>query len=157
MSITDEVKGIISKIEGAEHTFAAWAEKEWTAIYGEAPKIEQIADNVLKYVGPALQIAVTAEGGATAGTAVSNVVTKAQSDLIAASALITDFGPTPEAANVLASVKANLSTLLTDTGVKNPKAVKAVTNAVNSLDVLTTAVKQAVAASASPTPETPSA
>ena len=148
--MASELQLIISKIEGAEHTFAAYAEKEWAAIYGEAPKIEQVADSIIKYVGPALQIAVTAEGGAAAGTAVGTVVSKAQSDLIAASALINDFGATPNAAAVLTTVKANLSTLLTDTGVKSPTAVKAVTNAVNSLDVLTTAVKQAVAASSTP-------
>jgi hypothetical protein len=135
-----------SGIASAEHTFAAWAEKEWTKVYNEAPKLAQITDTVLKYVGPALQIAVTAEAGNAAGALVGSVVSEAQTDLTAASGLVTDFGATPTAAGVISSVASNLQGLLTDAHVTSATSVSAVTKAVSSLSALSTAISTAAAA-----------
>jgi hypothetical protein len=95
-----------------EHTFAAWAEKELVKLHNEAPKIEAIADAVLSYAGPALQIVVTAELGAPSAAVVGKVITEAQTELLAASGLIADFGATPTATSVLTSVQNNLTGVL---------------------------------------------
>src|SRR5579885_3650133 len=90
-----ETMSIFSSIENAAHSFAAWVEKEWKKLYNEAPKLEQVADTVLAYVGPALQTVVTLEAGGPAGAIVGSVIQEAQKDLTAASGLIYDFGATP--------------------------------------------------------------
>lgn len=141
---------IFTDIEKAEHTFAAWAEKELEKVYSEAPKIEQIADAVLKYAGPALQIVATAEGGSAAGQVVGSVISDAQTSLVAASGLIADAGPTPTAASIVSSVQTNLSSLLTAGHVSNPTSVALTTKVVNSLGALSTALTNAAAPAPAP-------
>lgn len=131
---------IFSKIASAEHTFAAWAEKELTKLVGAEPKIEAIADTILKYVGPALQTIVTASAGSAAGTIVGKVVTEAQSDITALSGLIYDFGATPSAASVAASIQSNLGTLLTAGHVTDTASVATVTKVTSELGALATAL-----------------
>jgi len=145
-----------SKIEGAEHSTVAWIEKELTVIEGKAPTIERVIDAGLSYIGLALQIGLTAIGDGPEAAAVGTVVAKAQSDLQAASALVSDFGPTPTAATMFASVKTNLSTLLTAAQVSNPTTVATVTKAVNEVGVLASAVQTAATAiaTAAKTPAT---
>ena len=128
--------GIIS----AEHTFAAWAEKQLAKLYTSAPAIEKIASTVLTYVGPVLKIVVTAEAGAPAGAIVSNVIEQAQSDLVVAGSLIYDFGATPSAATLIGSVASNLNGLLTAGHITNATSVANVTTAVNNLNALTQAI-----------------
>jgi hypothetical protein len=137
---------IFSKITSAVKTFASYAEKELTKLVGAAPKIEAVAATVLKYVGPALQILVSAEAGSAAGAVVGSVVQEAQRDLIAASSLIYDFGATPTVGSVIAGVSKNLGTLLTDAHVTNPSSVDVVNKIVNNLDSLAAAIPVAVAA-----------
>ena len=134
---------IFSKIASAEHTFAAWAEKELAKLFSEAPKIEQVIDTTLKYVGPVLQTIVTSEAGSAAGAAVASVIKEAQSDLTAVSGLVYDFGPTPTAASVLASVQSNLSALLTAGHISNPTNVAALTKVASELGALVAAVAPA--------------
>lgn len=138
--------GFFAKIASAVHTFAAWAEKEWTVVYSEAPKIEQIAASVLKYAGPALATVVTAEAGAPAGALVAKGIAEAQSGLLAASALIYDFGATPTVVGTINAVKSNLSTLLAAGHVSNPNSVGTVTKVVTELDNLAQAIPLATAA-----------
>lgn len=142
--------GLISEIEGAEHTFVSWAEKEWTALYKEAPEIENLADLTLQYVGPALQIAATAEAGNAAGELVGEAVKAAQTKLTAVSGLITDFGATTTAQGVLTTVSSDLSTILSTAGIKNPTTTSAITKAVSSVTTLAAAVGNAVAAAKTP-------
>jgi hypothetical protein len=137
---------LFAKIEGAEKSFAAFAEKELAKAEGEMPEIDKIADAVLTYAGGALQIAVTAEGGPVAGALVGKVVATAQSDLIAVNGLVTDFGATPTAKSLLASVTTNLAPLLAAGGVKSAKATDAVTKALSEINILAAAIPAAVAA-----------
>lgn len=136
---------IFSSIVNAEHTFAAWAEKELALLYKDAPKIEAVADTVLKYAGSALQIIVTAEAGNAAGAVVGSVVSQAQSDLTVASGLISDFGATPTAASLVSSVQSNLSGLLTASHITNSTSVSNVTKVVSSLGALATALTASAA------------
>lgn len=137
---------IITKIEGAEHTFAAYAEKEWTKLYDETPKIASVASTVLKYVGPALQMVVTAEAGAPAGAIVGSVVKEAQTDLLAASSLIYDFGASPSLSSVFSGVTGDLSALLTAGHVKSAGSVAIVNRVIQEIEVLASAVKNAITA-----------
>src|SRR5271168_1462721 len=117
-------------IENAEHSTVAWIEKELATLVGDAPTIERVVDAGLSYIGPVLEIALAAVGQTAVATVVENVVNQAENDLQAASALITDFGPTPTAASIFASVKANLGALLTAGHVASTAAVAAVNKAV---------------------------
>ena len=137
---------IFSKIDSALHTFAVYAEKELTKIYSEEPKIEAVASTVLKYVGPALQILVTAEVGAPAGAIVGSIVKEAQSDLIAVGSLIYDFGATPIAGSIIKGVSDNLGALLTAGHVTSPSSVDTVNKVLNNLNSLAAVLPVAVSA-----------
>lgn len=139
---------IFSKIASAEHTFAAWAEKELAKLYTAAPKIEQVIGTVLTYAGPALQTVVTAEAGAAAGAEVGKIVAQAQSDLIAAGSLVYDFGPSPSVSGTLTAVKDNLAALLTAGHVTSATSVATVTKVANELSTLATAITPAAAPTA---------
>lgn len=141
---------IFSAITSAEHTFAAWAEKELIKLVAVTPKVEAVAAAVLKYAGPALQIVVTAEAGSAAGTLVASVITEAQTDLIAASSLIYDFGATPSVASIIDSVVKNLAALLVAGHISNSTSVANVTKVLSSLSAVV-AVLPTVTATPAPT------
>ena len=143
---------IFSGIENIEHTFSGWAEKELGKLYGQAPKIEQVAGTVLTYVGPALQTVVSLEAGAPAGAIVGKVIQDAQSDLTAASGLVYDFGANPTIGSIIASVKTNLSALLTAGHVTNPASVAGVNQVIGELGILATAIGKTPTASPVPAP-----
>lgn len=131
---------IFSAIASAEHTFVAWAEKEWTAVYKSAPKVEQVLAAALKYAGPALQTVVSLEAGAPAGAVVGKILTDAQAGLVAASGLVYDFGATPTVGGVLSSVQSSLSGLLSAGHVTNATSVATVTKIVNEMAALVAAI-----------------
>lgn len=138
-------KSIFTGIAAAEHSTVAWLEKELAVFVKEAPAIEGVIDAGLSYVGPVLTIALDATGNEALATEAGKVIVQAQSDLKAASALVTDFGPTPTAASIFAAVEANLGALLTAGHVTNTTSVAAVTKAVTEVGVLGAAVSAAVA------------
>jgi hypothetical protein len=139
------MSSLFAKIEGAEKSTAAWIEKRLEEIEGEAPAIGKVIDASLTYITPVLQIALGATGDPAAAAVVGKVAAQAETDLSVASALVSDFGPTPTAATAFASVKTNLSALLTAGHVTSTTAVAAVTKAVNEVGVLATAVQVAAA------------
>jgi hypothetical protein len=143
MSIFTKIE---TKIVSAEHSTFAWIEKELTAIHGEAPAIEKVINAILKYVGPVLQIALVASGNPAAAAAAGLIITEAKTDLAVASALVTDFGPTPTAASAFTSVQTNLSGLLTAGHVTSTQSVAAVTKAVSEVGVIASAVQVAATA-----------
>ena len=143
---------IFKGIANVEHTFAGWAEKELAKLFKDAPKIVQVADAILTYVGPALQTIVTIEAGAPAGALIGKVIREAQSDLTAASGAIYDFGATPSAGSIINGVKNNLAALLAAGHVSNPASVANVNQVVNELDVLVTALAKVSANPPTPMP-----
>lgn len=138
---------IFSSIASAEHTFAAWAEKEWAIVYKEAPKVESVLAATLKYAGPALQTVVTAEAGGPAGAIVGKVLADAQAGLVAASGLVYDFGATPTVGGVLSAVTSNLSGLLAAGHITNATSVATVTRVVNEINTVAAVVPEIKAAS----------
>lgn len=123
-----------------EHTFAAWCEKEWTALYNKAPQIEQIADTVLKYAVGALGIAASLETGNPAIAEITEGLNTAQTGITAASGLIADFGATPTAAGILSSVATGLTGLIAAAHITNPKSVATVTKVVSETNALVSAL-----------------
>ena len=138
---------IFSNIASAAHTFAAWAEKEWTTIYKEAPKIESVLAATLKYAGPALQTVVSAEIGNPAVAIVGKVLADAQAGLVAASGLVYDFGATPTVSGVLSTVTSNLSGLLAAGHITNATSAATVTRVVNEINTVAAVVPEIKAAS----------
>lgn len=132
---------IFSDIASAEHTFAAWCEKEWTALYNAAPKLEAVADMTLKYAAGALQIAASLESSNPAIATISKVLTTATNGITAASGLIADFGASPTVSSMLSSVSSDLSGLLSAAHITNPKSVAAVTKVVGETTTLVAAIK----------------
>ena len=117
-------------------------------------------DAGLEYIGPALQIGLGALGQTAAATEVGVIVAAAQIKLKAASALVTDFGPTPTAASAFATIKTDLASILTMVDVKNPQTVATVTKSVAEVGTLATAVQTAadkITAAASGTAVAPAA
>ncbi len=141
----------------AEHSFVGFAEKEYMKLYNATPKIEHIADVAFKYCLPAISLIVGAEFGAPAGAIVASVGAEAQKDLIAASSLIYDFGPNPQASNLISGVASNLTGLLADGHITNAASVAKVTGVVNNLSLLSTAIASTVAAASAPAPATSAA
>jgi hypothetical protein len=131
---------IFSNIASAAHTFAAWVEKEWSAVYKATPGVEKILAATLKYAGPALQLVVTSEAGAAAGAIVAKVIADAQAGLLAASGLVYDFGAQPSFAGILSGIQADLGTLLSAGHVTNATNVDIVTKVVNSLNSIISAL-----------------
>jgi hypothetical protein len=123
-----------------EHSMVAWAEKELGILVKKAPAIEQVIAAGLKYAGPALQTVVTLEAGAPAGAVVGKVIADAQAGLVAASALIYDFGPNPTFGTVLDSTAANLQALLAAGHVTSDTSTKVVTTVVANLQGLSAAL-----------------
>lgn len=145
---------LFSKIANAQHSTVAWLEKELAALEGKAPTIERVIDAGLSYIGPVLQIGLTAIGDGPEAALVGTVISKAQIDLKAASAVVTDFGPNPTAASIFEAVKSNLGALLSAAQVKNATTIASVTKAVNEVGMLGSAVEtaasQIAAAAAAP-------
>ena len=151
------MSSFFEKIEGAEKSTVAWLAKTLTAIEGKEPAIAKVVDAAITYVVPVLKIALTATGDPAAALVIGEVAAQAETDLNVASALVTDFGPTPTAATAFHAVATNLGALLTAGHVKSATAVAAVTKAVNEVGTLGTAVDAAVAgiAAAASTEATP--
>jgi hypothetical protein len=139
-------KSIFTGVSNAEHSTVAWLEHAMVVFVHEAPTIEKVIDAGLSYIGPVLTLALTAAGDGPAAAIVTDAINQAHIDLHAASALVTDFGPTPTAASVFSAVEANLSALLAAGHVTNATSVAAVTKAVSEIGVLGAAVGAAVSA-----------
>jgi len=100
---------------------------------------ERVAINTLNVVSPLLTTLITLTAGAPAAALVSRVVSTVQSDLEAAARIVssvqsgTNEGAAAELENLLAGVKANLSSLLTAADVKDPETQAKVSAIVNTV------------------------
>lgn len=122
---------IFEKLKGFEHNVTNWIASTWAKVYNDAPKVEQVADTFFKYAIPAVGIALDATGNAEISMPAIAALSEAQKDLHAASALVYDFGANPQAKTIVNTVASNLSGILTDAHIKNPRSVAAVTNVVS--------------------------
>ncbi len=128
---------IFSKIEGAEHTFAAWFEGEMSKLVKVAPTFFTIADNVLAYSGPIIvtvldDIPATAAAGAEAQV----VLNQSLADITVLRGVLEDAGPTLTTKSLLTSIQANLQSLLTAEHITNPVSVALVNKVLGELAAL---------------------
>lgn len=114
---------IFDKLKDAEHTFAAWTQKELAKVLGEVPTFLQIADTTLSYAGPILQTVLAATGQSAAATEAGKIIAEAQQDVIVVRAVITDAGPVPSAAAMIQSIQDNLTGALAAGHITNPVSV----------------------------------
>jgi hypothetical protein len=135
-----------SNIAAAEHTFAAWAEKELGKLSVEAPTITKTVDTIVTYVGGVAAILAGIEGGPAASALVTSAVSAVQSGVTAISGLVADFGATPTVAAMANSLATNASALLTAAHVTNPTSVSAATKIINNLNSLAGALTGAASA-----------
>jgi hypothetical protein len=135
-----------TEVVGLEHTTMAWIEKTLAEVEGKAPGIEKIIDAGITYITPVLQIATNAAGDPALAAQIGAVSAQAKTDLAVASALVTDFGPTPTAASAFTAVQTNLGALLTAGHVKSAQSVAAVSKAMNEVGAIATAVQTAATA-----------
>lgn len=147
MSLTS----IFNEVKTAEHTFVAWAEKEFQAIEKNEPAVEKIADTALTYAKMILPTILVAEGDPVAAAIALKTMNQAQNDMTAVQGVITDVGASPTVASKIASISTNIGTLLTVGQVKDPKSAANITNVVNSLASVATAIANA----ATPPPPAP--
>ena len=119
-------------------TLFAHIKSFFTKLFGST-NWERVAVNTLAVVGPLLTTLVTLTAGAPAAALVSKIVATAQSDLQTVSSLVTavqsgtSTGAAAQLQNLLAGVKANLSSLLTAADVKDPDTQAKVSAIVNTV------------------------
>ena len=128
--------------------FGAWVAKAWTKVYSEAPKIETVADTVLSYAAPALQIILGALDPPAAAI-VGPIIAEVQKDMHVASGLIYDFGANPQAATILSGVESSLQDLLTAGHIKDPALQGKVTLVINTIGSLATSLQETLTAPSS--------
>ena len=127
---------IFSNIANAEHTFVAWAEKEWAKFEKEAPKLEKLADQSFVWAQAVLKVVLT-QVGPTSDT--GKVITEVLHDLSTASAVVYDAGANPTAGSLISDIVTNLSGLLSAGHVKDAGTLATITKVVSTLSVLVSA------------------
>jgi hypothetical protein len=110
----------------------------FTKLFGST-NWERVAVNTLAVVGPLLTTLVTLTAGAPAAALVGKIVSTAQADLQTVSSLVTTVqsgtstGAAAQLQNLLAGVKANLSSLLTAADIKDADTQAKVSAIVNTV------------------------
>lgn len=127
---------IFSKIASAEHTFAAWAEKQIAKLLGEAPTFLQIADITLSYAGPVLQTVLAGVGQTALADEAGTVIKQALSDITVVQAVIHDAGAVPTAASMLAAIQADLAEVLAAGHISDPVSAALVTKVLKEFAAL---------------------
>jgi hypothetical protein len=140
---------IVTDVEGAAKTFVGYIAKQYAAIYGKEPEIEQVVDASINYIVPALVIVMDAAGQGALAPEIVAVINEAQSDLKVVGALIYDFGPSPSATKIAAAVAAKLAGIETAGHFKDAATQAKFALIVRAVGVLATALANAVAAATS--------
>lgn len=123
--------------------FGGWVAKEWQKVFNAAPQIEQVADTVLSYAAPALQI-ILGVLDPPAAAVVGPIIAEVQKDLHVASGLIYDFGANPQAASIIQAVESNLQGLLDAGHIKDAALQAKVTGVIKTISTLAQALQVAV-------------
>lgn len=135
-----------SDLKEAEHTAVHFFVTVLTKARAEEPKLIEVADRALPYVGQMAQVVVGLEAGSSAAAVVGKVVGEIQRDLDVSAAVIYDTGATPTAASMLGAIKANFQGLLDEGHISNEKSKATATKAINTLGALIAAVNNPPAA-----------
>lgn len=148
------VSSFFGGIEKALNTFGAWVEKEWTKLFNAAPPLLQLADTILSYTLPSLQIVLAALDPAAA-TMVGPIFAEIQKDLTVVSGLIHDFGATPNAVSILTTIENDLSNVLQAGHIKDAKLAARLTAIINGIGSLAIALANALAMAQPPATPAP--
>jgi hypothetical protein len=123
--------------------FGGWFARTWQKVVGEAPAIEKVADAVLGYSVPAIQIILGVLAPEEAPIVVP-ILTEVQKDLHIASGLIFDFGATPTASSMISAIEKDLTDLLSAGHIKDTALVAKIQLIVNTIGSLGTALTAAL-------------
>lgn len=124
--------------------FGSWVAKEFAKVFNAAPAIEKVADAVLSYTAPALQI-ILGLLDPPAAAIVEPIFAEIQKDLHVASGLIYDFGANPNAISILSAVTKDLSDLLAAGHIKDTNLVAKVQTIVSTVGSLVEALTASLA------------
>ena len=145
------IKAVIGDIEQGGKTFVSFLAKEYAAFYRSEPTLIQVVDTTVSYAEDGLAIVLPLAGVGTLDGPIDAVVQEAVTDLNRASALVYDFGPSPNAASIFAAVQSNLAGLETAGHITNPVTIAKVKLIINAIGTIAQLIAKAVAA-ASPAP-----
>ena len=145
------IKTIIGDIEGATKTFVSFLVKEYAAFYKKEPTLIQTIDTTVSYAEDGLAIVLPLAGAGALAGPIDAIVEEAVTDLNRASALVYDFGPSPNAASIFAAVQTNLSALETSSHITDPATIAKVKLIINAIGTVAQLIAKAVAAASTTT------
>jgi hypothetical protein len=146
------IKAVIHDIEQTEKSFVSFLVKAYSVFYKNEPTLIQVVDTTVSYAEDGLAIVLPLAGAGTLAGPIDAIVEEAVSDLNRASALVYDFGPSPNAASIFAAVQTNLATLETDAHITNPATIAKVKLIINAIGTVAQLIAKAVAAASPATP-----
>jgi len=146
------IKAVIIDIEKDEKTFVSFLVKEYAEFYKNEPTLIQVIDTTVSYAEDGLAIVLPLVGAGTLAGPIDAIVEEAVTDLNRASALVYDFGPSPNAASIFAAVQTNLSTLETAGHITNPATIAKVKLIINAIGTVAQLIAKAVLAASAPAP-----
>ena len=146
------IKAVIIDIEKDEKTFVSFLVKEYAEFYKNEPTLIQVIDTTVSYAEDGLAIVLPLVGEGTLAGPIDAIVEEAVTDLNRASALVYDFGPSPNAASIFAAVQTNLSTLETAGHITNPATIAKVKLIINAIGTVAQLIAKAVLAASAPAP-----
>jgi hypothetical protein len=146
------IKAVIIDIEKDEKTFVSFLVKEYAEFYKNEPTLIQVIDTTVSYAEDGLAIVLPLVGAGTLAGPIDAIVEEAVTDLNRASALVYDFGPSPNAASIFAAVQTNLSTLETAGHITNPATIAKVKLIINAIGTVAQLIAKAVLAVSAPAP-----
>ena len=146
------IKAVISDIEGGAKTFVSFLIKTYSWFYKNEPTLIQVIDTTVSYAEDGLAIVLPLVGEGTLAGPIDAIVEEAVTDLNRASALVYDFGPSPNAASIFAAVQTNLSTLETAGHITNPATIAKVKLIINAIGTVAQLIAKAVLAVSAPAP-----
>jgi hypothetical protein len=144
------IKAVIGEIEQAGKSFVSFLVKEYAAFYKNEPTLIQTIDTTVSYAEDGLAIVLPLAGAGAAVGPIDAIMQEAVTDLNRASALVYDFGPSPNAASIFAAVQSNLATLETAGHITDPATVAKVKLIINAIGTVAQLIAKAVAAASAP-------
>lgn len=138
---------LFDTLKNWQHTFTAWAAKQYQAFRGAEPELVALGDRVYPYVKQALLIGLSFESPAIAAAA-GPIADAIHAKIDAAAALLYDFGPHPTVLSALQTAQADLASFEQTAGIKSAGAQNAISKALASFGAFVDAIRAATNAAA---------
>jgi hypothetical protein len=146
------INAVIGDIEGGAKTFVSFLAKAYSVFYKNEPTLIQVIDTTVSYAEDGLAIVLPLAGAGTLAGPIDAIVQEAVTDLNRASALVYDFGPSPNAASIFSAVQSNLATLETSAHITDPATIAKVKLIINAIGTVAQLIAKAVLAASTATP-----